>query len=445
MTVDAAACCAWRASRRRTSRPPARRRWSRYHARLGDAFARPRHRLERVARPVAHGRRPGYLPKSGLRRLPRRAAGRRQPRAAVHRPGAAGVREQRLHRAALRAAAARRGAGVPDSSGTSPLGRRQRLATSARRRRRCCCELAARHARGSSCCAATTSPPTCTPTSASGPRRVSCPTGAAGAAAGRRGVAHVAVARDRRPAPGDGRGAQLRLALAADLRGPARAPVRVPLGDGLPRARPRRPAEGDRRGPEALGDQAEGRRRDPDRDRDQEPLRRAASTRRPSAPSRSSTLMQGELAERPFALAHMNVHVWAETRGVADERAAQVAAYLNGAGAGGAAWHAEQLLAPLGDMPGNVTEEDAPGSAAAGPDERAPAAGRAGRGHPALAGHRRQPGHARGLALRRPGAADGDDPARRAAVLRAQRARVRPRAPAHRRHNRRRQEQRCCP
>ena len=42
--------------------------------------------------------------------------------------------------------------------------------------------------------------------------------------------------------------------------------------------------------------------------------------------------MQGELAERPFALAHMNVHVWGETREVADQRAAQLAAHLNGQG-----------------------------------------------------------------------------------------------------------------
>ena len=124
--------------------------------------------------------------------------------------------------------------------------------------------------------------------------------------------------------------------------------------------------------------------------------------------------MQGELAERPFALAHMNVHVWGGTREVADQRAAQVAAYLNGQGLRARQATLNSTYAPLGDMPGNVSEEVMNVRRLrvemAAVTRLSPVTGR-------------QPGHARGLALRRPGAADGDDPARRAAVLRAQRAR----------------------
>src|SRR3954469_9418175 len=68
-------------------------------------------------------------------------------------------------------------------------------------------------------------------------------------------------------------------------------------------------------------------------------------------------LMAGELAERPFALASCNVHVWAETRALADDRAAQVAAYLRAQGLLARVAYLNNVLAPLGDMPGNVTQE----------------------------------------------------------------------------------------
>ena len=137
--------------------------------------------------------------------------------------------------------------------------------------------------------------------------------------------------------------------------------------------------------------------------------------------------LQGELADRPFALAHMNVHVWDER--ARRRRPARGAARgaPERAGAGDARGDAEQHLRAARRHAGQRVR---------GGDEPAPAAGRAGRGHALLAGDRGQPGHAHGLALRRPGAADGDDAARRAAVLRAQRARLGPRAPAHRRLHR---------
>ena len=68
-------------------------------------------------------------------------------------------------------------------------------------------------------------------------------------------------------------------------------------------------------------------------------------------------LMAGELAERPFALASCDVHVWAETRALADDRAAQVAAYLRAQGLLARVAYLNNVLAPLGDMPGNVTQE----------------------------------------------------------------------------------------
>lgn len=68
-------------------------------------------------------------------------------------------------------------------------------------------------------------------------------------------------------------------------------------------------------------------------------------------------LMQGELASRPYALAHANVHVWGETRQEADDRAAQVASLLNAQGLLARVATLNNVLAPLGDMPGNVTEE----------------------------------------------------------------------------------------
>ena len=67
--------------------------------------------------------------------------------------------------------------------------------------------------------------------------------------------------------------------------------------------------------------------------------------------------LQGELADRPFALAHMNVHVWDEARDVADQRAAQLVAHLNGQGLVTRVATLNSTYAPLGDMPGNVSEE----------------------------------------------------------------------------------------
>ena len=68
-------------------------------------------------------------------------------------------------------------------------------------------------------------------------------------------------------------------------------------------------------------------------------------------------VLQGELADRPFALASCNVHVWADTRALADERAARVAAYLRSRGLVARPAWLNNVLAPLGDMPGNVTQE----------------------------------------------------------------------------------------
>ena len=67
--------------------------------------------------------------------------------------------------------------------------------------------------------------------------------------------------------------------------------------------------------------------------------------------------MQGELAERPYALAHANVHVWSEDRAEAQDRASQVASYLNAQGLTARVATLNNVMAPLGDMPGNVTRE----------------------------------------------------------------------------------------
>src|SRR4051794_23350385 len=58
--------------------------------------------------------------------------------------------------------------------------------------------------------------------------------------------------------------------------------------------------------------------------------------------------LQGELVERPFALASCNVHVWAGTRDLADERAAQVAAHLKARGLVARPAWLNNVLAPLG-------------------------------------------------------------------------------------------------
>lgn len=68
-------------------------------------------------------------------------------------------------------------------------------------------------------------------------------------------------------------------------------------------------------------------------------------------------VMQGELAERPYALTHANVHVWSMDRAEADERASQVASYLNAQGLTARVATLNNIMAPLGDMPGNVTLE----------------------------------------------------------------------------------------
>lgn len=70
--------------------------------------------------------------------------------------------------------------------------------------------------------------------------------------------------------------------------------------------------------------------------------------------------LQGELAERPFALATCNVHVWGDTEAEAADRAMQVAGALN-AGEGLLAREADwnSALAPIADMPGNVTGKTA--------------------------------------------------------------------------------------
>ena len=68
-------------------------------------------------------------------------------------------------------------------------------------------------------------------------------------------------------------------------------------------------------------------------------------------------VMQGELAERPYALAHANVHVWADNQDEAHERAAQVASLLNAQGLEARLATLNNIYAPLADMPGNVTEE----------------------------------------------------------------------------------------
>jgi type IV secretion system protein VirB4 len=68
-------------------------------------------------------------------------------------------------------------------------------------------------------------------------------------------------------------------------------------------------------------------------------------------------VLQGELAERPYALAHMNVHVWGSTADEAHERAARVASLLNAQGLEARTATLNNVYAPLADMPGNVTHE----------------------------------------------------------------------------------------
>ena len=66
---------------------------------------------------------------------------------------------------------------------------------------------------------------------------------------------------------------------------------------------------------------------------------------------------RASLPERPYALAHANVHVWSEDRTQAQDRASQVASYLNAQGLTARVATLNNVMAPLGDMPGNVTRE----------------------------------------------------------------------------------------
>ena len=68
-------------------------------------------------------------------------------------------------------------------------------------------------------------------------------------------------------------------------------------------------------------------------------------------------VLQGELALRPYALAHMNVHVWGSTAEEAHERAARIASLLNAQGLEARTATLNNVYAPLADMPGNVTQE----------------------------------------------------------------------------------------
>ena len=64
--------------------------------------------------------------------------------------------------------------------------------------------------------------------------------------------------------------------------------------------------------------------------------------------------IQGDLGSRPFALAHLNVHVWAETAGEAEGNALQVASFLNAQGLRARLATLNSVFAPIGDIPGNV-------------------------------------------------------------------------------------------
>ena len=68
-------------------------------------------------------------------------------------------------------------------------------------------------------------------------------------------------------------------------------------------------------------------------------------------------VMQGELAERPYALAHANVHVWSEDRSRGPGPGEPGRLLLNAQGLDAALATLNNVMAPLGDMPGNVTQE----------------------------------------------------------------------------------------
>lgn len=70
-------------------------------------------------------------------------------------------------------------------------------------------------------------------------------------------------------------------------------------------------------------------------------------------------VMQRDLAWRPFALTHANVHVWATDADLALERAGKVASLLKAQGLEASVATLNNVFAPLADMPGNVSQETA--------------------------------------------------------------------------------------
>jgi type IV secretion system protein VirB4 len=64
--------------------------------------------------------------------------------------------------------------------------------------------------------------------------------------------------------------------------------------------------------------------------------------------------IQGDLSARPFALAHLNVHVWSQDQREAEGSALQVASFLNAQGLRARIATLNSIFAPIGDVPGNV-------------------------------------------------------------------------------------------
>lgn len=64
--------------------------------------------------------------------------------------------------------------------------------------------------------------------------------------------------------------------------------------------------------------------------------------------------IQGDLSARPFALAHLNVHVWSDDRRAAEGNALQVASLLNAQGLRARIATLNSVFAPIADVPGNV-------------------------------------------------------------------------------------------
>jgi type IV secretion system protein VirB4 len=67
--------------------------------------------------------------------------------------------------------------------------------------------------------------------------------------------------------------------------------------------------------------------------------------------------MQAHMVETPFAMASCNVHVWADSRAEAADRAGHVAGLLNARGLLARVATLNATMAPLSDMPGNVTRD----------------------------------------------------------------------------------------